>query len=122
MHELSIASGLVEKVLEFANSRGIGKVVQVRLAIGELTRIEADQLRFCYEAIVASTPLKGSVLEIEPVRAEVSCPHCAYRGAAKYWDEALLQPVPTLECPACGKAAEAAQGHECAIKTIKYAT
>jgi len=28
--------------------------------------------------------------------------------------------VPTLQCPECGKAAEPAEGHECAIKTIKF--
>jgi hypothetical protein len=28
--------------------------------------------------------------------------------------------VPTLQCPTCGKAAEPAEGHECAIKTVKF--
>jgi Zn finger protein HypA/HybF involved in hydrogenase expression len=29
-------------------------------------------------------------------------------------------PVITLQCPECGKAVEATQGKECAIKAIRY--
>jgi hydrogenase nickel incorporation protein HypA/HybF len=123
MHELSIVSTLVESVLEFVEAHQIRKVLNVRLAVGELTCVEEEQMRFCYSALTEKTTIEGSVLEIEKVRAEVNCPHCMYQGTPKYWEDALCQaPVPTLQCPKCGKAAEAARGHECAIKTIKYVT
>ncbi len=48
MHELSIASTLVESVLEFANTPPPKKVLKVLLQIGELTCVEPDQLSFCY--------------------------------------------------------------------------
>lgn len=121
MHELSIASGLVEKLLEFSSKNPEKQIVEVHLAIGELSHIEEDQFRFCYEAITAETPLAGSTLEIEKVEAIVSCPHCSFRGRPKYWDGALSGiPVPTLECPACGKAAEPTDGKECAIKSLRF--
>lgn len=123
MHELSIVSTLVESVLEFVTAHQVRKVINVRLSVGELTCVEAEQMRFCYAALTEKTPLAGSELEIEKVSAEVKCPHCCYDGPPKYWEDALcVAPVPTLQCPRCGKAAEAAQGHECAIKTIKYVT
>jgi len=123
MHEFSMVSAVVETVLEFVEARRIKKVLQVRLAVGELTSLEPEQLRFGYQAIVKRTPINGSTLEIEKVAAEVNCPHCRYQGRPKYWDDASLQePVPTLQCPACGKAAEAARGHECEIRKIKYVT
>jgi len=123
MHELSIVSTLVESVLEFVAVHQVGKVINVKLSVGELTCVEAEQMRFCYTALTEKTSLEGSVLEIEMVPAEVKCPHCLYQGPPKYWEDALCAaPVPTLQCPKCGKAAEAAQGHECTIKTIKYVT
>jgi hydrogenase nickel incorporation protein HypA/HybF len=121
MHELSIASGLVEKLLQFADDNPEKKIVEVRLAVGELSHIEDEQLRFCYGAITAETPLEGSTLEIEKIDAVVVCPHCSYRGRPKYWDGALSGiPIATLECPACGKATEATDGQECAIKSIRF--
>ncbi len=120
MHELSIASGLVEKLLDFAEKNPDKKIVQVRLAIGELSHIEEEQFRFCYEAITAETPLEGSTLEIEKIDAMVICPHCSYRGRPKYWDGALSGiPVATLECPSCGKTADATDGQECAIRSLR---
>lgn len=120
MHELSIASGLLEKLLDFAEKNPGKKIVEVRLAVGELSHIEHEQLRFCYEAIATETPLEGSKLEIEKIEAMVKCPHCGYRGRPKYWDGALSGiPVATLECPSCGKATEATDGKECAIKSLR---
>ncbi|HEX4086800.1 MAG TPA: hydrogenase maturation nickel metallochaperone HypA [Chthoniobacteraceae bacterium] len=121
MHEFSIASSIVENVLELAERERAVKVLEVRLVIGEFTQIEGDQLRFCFESIVHGTPLEGAALEIETSDAGVRCPHCGYAGPPKYWDGALSSAlVPTLQCPECGKAAEPAEGHECAIKAVKF--
>ena len=122
MHELSIASAIVEHVLEFAESDPRKKILGVRLLIGELSCIEPEQLSFCYAAITKETAIENSTLEIERVEAEVSCPNCSYRGRPKFWEDALSDVVvATLQCPSCGKAAEAVQGHECTIRTIRYA-
>jgi hydrogenase nickel incorporation protein HypA/HybF len=122
MHELSVASAVVEKVLEYVSAHSVKKVLTVRLAIGELSHIEADQLRFCYGAITEQTPIQDSALEIEPVEAVVQCERCRYRGRPKYWDDALsVGPIPTMECPNCGAAVEIAEGNDCAIKSIRFA-
>jgi hydrogenase nickel incorporation protein HypA/HybF len=122
MHELSIASAVVESVLEFVSTRSVRKVLAVRLAIGELSHIETDQLRFCYTAITEQTPIQDSALEIETVEAVVRCKRCSYRGRPKYWDDALSAgPILTLQCPNCGAAAEAIEGNDCAIKSIRFA-
>jgi hydrogenase nickel incorporation protein HypA/HybF len=121
MHELSIASSIVESVLEFADTHQAKKVLAVRLAIGELTCVEAEQLRFCYTAVTKETAIEESELEIEQTPAVVRCPHCSYQGPPKYWDGALsAASIPTLQCPECGKTAEAIEGHECSIRNIKY--
>ena len=122
MHELSIAASIVESVLEFIQSHQVNSVLKVRLAVGELTCVQADQLKFCYESVARETAIGDSMLEIEEVPARVKCTHCRYEEAPKYWMDSISDaPIPTLQCPECGKAADAAQGHECAIKTIQYA-
>jgi hydrogenase nickel incorporation protein HypA/HybF len=123
MHELSIASAVVDSVLEFVAERSVKRVLTVRLAVGELSHVEEEQLRFCYMAITQETPMQDSALEIEKVPAMVRCSHCEYSGRPKYWDDALsVAPIPTLECPNCGGAAEAVEGNDCAIKSIRFAT
>ena len=122
MHELSVASAVVEKVLEFVSVHSVKKVLAVRLEIGELSHIEAEQLRFCYVAITEQTPIQDSALEIETVEVVVNCERCRYRGRPKYWDDALsVGPIPTMECPNCGAAVEIAEGNDCAIKSIRFA-
>src|SRR5437763_12927878 len=120
MHELSIASGLVEKLLEFSARKLEHTIIEVRLEIRELSHIDSEQLRFYYESIAKETPLEGSILTIARVPAIVSCPHCTYRGRPDYWDEALaIAPVMSMRCPHCGKAVEADKGHDCAIKSVR---
>jgi len=122
MHEFSIAADIVENLLAFAQKQRASRVIEVRLTIGEFTRIEHEQLRFCFHAITRETPLQDTALEIDTSDAAVRCPHCGYAGPPKYWDGALNDTqVPTLQCPVCGQAAEPADGHECAIRTVKFA-
>jgi hydrogenase nickel incorporation protein HypA/HybF len=121
MHELSIASAVVDRVLEFLDAHEAKKLLTVRLAIGELSHVEADQLRFCYTAITQETAMENSTLEIERVAAVVKCPSCSYRGRPKYWEDALCaSPIPTLECPDCRGVVEPVEGNDCAIKTLQF--
>jgi hydrogenase nickel incorporation protein HypA/HybF len=120
MHEFSIATGIVESVLEFAEAHPGASILKVRVIIGELTCVEREQLCFCYSSITKSTALDGSELEIEPMAAKVRCSHCAYAGPPKYWEGALAgMAIATLQCPRCGNAAEATCGHECEIKSVQ---
>jgi hydrogenase nickel incorporation protein HypA/HybF len=120
MHELSIATQILESLLEFAESRPGCEVLRVRLEVGELMSIEGEQLSFCYDSIKQGTPLEKSALQIEFAPAAVECPHCQYQGRAKYWEGALASAaIATLQCPQCGKTARAVRGQDCAIKSIQ---
>ncbi|MBV8584689.1 MAG: hydrogenase maturation nickel metallochaperone HypA [Verrucomicrobia bacterium] len=122
MHELSIASAILESVLDFAAEHSVAKVLAVKLAIGEASHVEAEQLRFCYQAIAEGTPLEGSTLEIETVETIVKCNRCSYRGRPKYWEDALSAgPIPTLQCPDCGATVEVVAGNDCSIRAVRFA-
>jgi Zn finger protein HypA/HybF involved in hydrogenase expression len=84
--------------------------------------VEAEQLRFCFDSIKQETALNDAVLEIQFIPAVVKCRECDYEGGPKYWDGVLSgASIATLQCPRCGKAAEAIQGRDCAIKSVQMA-
>ena len=64
MHEFSIVASLVERVLEFLDGHEAKRVVALRMAIGELTCVDAEQLRSCYELVTEGTALAGSRSEL----------------------------------------------------------
>src|SRR5438067_12779887 len=109
MHELSIASGLVEKLLEFSAHNPERTILEVGLEIGEVSHIDSEQLRFCYESIAKETPVNGSILTIWRVPAIVSCPICTYRERPDLWDEALaIAPAMSMLCQHACKVVDAA--------------
>jgi len=120
MYEFSLATEIVESVREFARHHANSRVLTVRAQIGELTGVEPEPLRFCYEAITRQTPLEGSRLEIEMVAASIHCPRCAYDGPPTYWEDnrAGVRQA-TLQCPKCGATGETTRGHECLVTTVQ---
>jgi hydrogenase nickel incorporation protein HypA/HybF len=116
----SLTARIVENVLEIAKAQPACEITKVRLRLGDLIFIEAEQLRFCYRSMVRKTPLENSVLKIERVPPTVQCSHCHYVGDPKYWQHPFMSvAVPTLECPHCGKAAQATRGLECQIRSVQ---
>ena len=95
MHEFSVAASVVESVLEFAAQQKAARVLTVRLAIGELTHVEAEELVFCYESITKGTAIEGSALEtrgLESVIREVARSHRPQQSSI-----AVIIQAPNLE-------------------------
>lgn len=73
MHELSV----MRNVIDIAQSHADGRRVQrLQLAVGRLSCVMPDALRFCFEAIRAGTVLEQARLEIEPVDGRAECLAC----------------------------------------------
>jgi hydrogenase nickel incorporation protein HypA/HybF len=108
MHELGITQEIVE--LAAGHARG-AKVVRVVVAIGKLTAVLPDAVRFCFELCSAGTVVEGAELEINEVPGRARCRACAA-------EVALDQPWG--QCAACGNAdLEWLAGRELTIKTIE---
>lgn len=121
MNEFSLASQILETVLDYVNEEPSREVRTIKLEIGELMCIDADQLRFCFDSIKQLTPVKNATLSIHFMPAEIKCHGCQYAGRPKYMEAPISgQPVATLQCPKCGRVAEASHGHDCVIKSIKF--
>jgi len=113
---------IVESVLQEAKKHNAKRVYEVHLAIGKLTFLGLEQVRFSYEILVKNTIMKSSKLYIEEKDGVVKCSKCGYEGDFKYEDDPIYHvPTPTLDCPKCGEVVNIVGGRECTIKSVKLA-
>lgn len=117
MHEYSVAEELVRAVLRELAARGLKgeRIKEVHLRKGELRLLADEALKQAYELLIIETPLAGSRLVIEEVKAELSCPSCDYRGPVAYPDDPayhFLFLAPIMACPRCGGVVELTRGRE----------
>jgi hydrogenase nickel incorporation protein HypA/HybF len=69
MHEMGIAESVLEIIRQYVPEPRGRLVRRVSVRVGEFAGVQADSLRFCFEAIVAGTPYQAASLAIEPVPA-----------------------------------------------------
>jgi hydrogenase nickel incorporation protein HypA/HybF len=65
MHELSIASALVELACEEAEHRGLQRIQAVHVRIGPLAGIVKEALLFSFDLAAAGTAIEGARLEVQ---------------------------------------------------------
>lgn len=93
VHELSIASAILEQVQTASERNGGVHVSKVGVRIGEVSGVDADALSFGFEALVKDSTLEPLVLEVELCRRVQRCGECAREfGAANS----------VTTCPDCG--------------------
>jgi hydrogenase nickel incorporation protein HypA/HybF len=90
MHELSIASAIVDTAIAHAGGRRVS-VVTVRA--GRLRQVVPRSLVFSFALVSRETLVEGARLELEVVPARLRC-----RACAREWDVE----VPAFRCPGCG--------------------
>ena len=89
MHELSMAQGIINAVIDTAESNNATEVTEVGIEIGRLAMI--------------------------PV--EINCPECGFKGVAELDDKDHYAPI--VECPKCGnKRISILNGKDCVVKNI----
>lgn len=93
MHELSIASALLDQLEGELAKRPGSKFTKVGLRIGDLAGVDRDALTFGFDAIVKDSHWYPLALEIERVKRRQRCPSCAYEFEAEHWSTA---------CERCG--------------------
>ncbi|MDI6870452.1 MAG: hydrogenase maturation nickel metallochaperone HypA [Bacillota bacterium] len=93
MHELAIATSIVDIVQAELAKRSLTRATEVKVVVGELSNVVPEALEFCWEVATQETPAAGSklVIETRPVTAE--CRACGHRFAVENY---------SFLCPACG--------------------
>ena len=93
MHELGIASAIIEAVRGEAEKRAPAHPCRVAVRIGEFSAVDPDSLRFAFDALIRDTPYVDLILEIEICPLRFLCRDCGECATASEWIEI---------CPACG--------------------
>jgi hydrogenase nickel incorporation protein HypA/HybF len=96
MHEFGIANSIIDAVsAEVARIDNGARVVKVAVKIGDLSGVDAEALRFSFNAIVADTDLAPLELEIERLPHRRRCGDCSneFEVDTTVFDAA---------CPICG--------------------
>lgn len=103
MHELTIASAILERVEHEAGQRPGVHVTRVGVRVGELSGVNPDALAFGFESLVRSSPLEPLALDIEYCPRRQRCRGCGHEFPA---------PESATRCPACGSADTVCAGGE----------
>lgn len=93
MHEMGIASSILDGVAAEVRRRPGIKPVKVGVRVGELAGLDPDALRFAFEALTIDTPLAGLELEIEYRVSRSRCRECNQEFELRNFE---------LLCPTCG--------------------
>ena len=70
-----------------------GRVVQLDIAVGRLSGVNVDSIRFAFDLITPGTRLEGAMLQVDEPKAVCCCRECEARTEI---DELVA------DCPACG--------------------
>lgn len=76
MHELSLAESVMQIIQESATTQHFRRVTRITLEVGELAAVEADALRFCFDAVSNGTIAEGAALHITPISGLGRCNAC----------------------------------------------
>ena len=114
MHELSLATSIVEIAGEYVRQQGGGRVTSVTLRIGRLSCVHEDALRSSFELVTEGTPLAGASLVVIEVPVRIWCPACEA--------EVELPGIQRFACPSCGHlSGDIRAGRELDIESIRIA-
>ena len=111
MHELSIATSIVELAREEAEKRGV-RVIGIHVTLGALSGVVREALEGSYEMVVAGTELEGSRLIIREQPVTVYCPTCR--------ETRVLSSIQRFVCPECATpAGEVIDGKELQLTALE---
>jgi len=111
VHELSIATAIIERADELARADGTDAVSAVTVRVGELAGVVPDALGFAFEVARDGTALAAARLVVEHVPAQAYCGPCA--------EEFAVGMPPFFWCPRCDRpSTELRSGRELEITGI----
>ncbi len=93
MHEMALAESMLGLVETTARRHGARQVTEVRLEIGTLSHVEAEALRFCFDAVTRDSLAAGAVLAIDVLPGTAWCMPCGATVPLGQLGDA---------CPQCG--------------------
>ncbi len=96
MHEIGIASSILETVDVEARRRPDWRIMAVGLRIGELSNVDKDALAFAFDALTRNTSWQTLKFEIEWCPRRQKCMACGNEFSIEDYQ---------FDCPKCGGSA-----------------
>lgn len=111
MHEMAIAQGILDIVLEAAAENDAAAVVRIKLQVGEMTEVVPEALTFCFAALAAGTAAAAAELEVEVMPLVGRCRDCGREFRVERF---------RFLCPGCGSAGvEIVSGRELRVEHLE---
>ena len=108
MHELSIATAVLNTALKHAEDRPVEVVV---MRVGSLRQVVPESLRFYWGVVARDTVCEDARLEIDEIDARLQCEDCG-----REWEPL----IPAFRCPDCASAhVTVAAGEELEIEYLE---
>lgn len=117
MHELSMAQGIINAVLDTAQANNATEVNEVTVEVGRLAMINPEQLQFILGVLVENTIMEDAEINFEEIPAEIQCHDCDFKGHAIIDDKDHYAPM--VKCPKCDSfSVETLNGKDIVVKNI----
>ncbi len=113
MHELSVATELYRACRTEVQARGGGRLTEVSVAVGELSAVEPELLRFAWQAVIAETRDAEANLQVEWRPTRQRCAECGEIGERQAGSWLRL-------CPICEGPLQIEGGRELDIQRFTY--
>lgn len=108
MHEMALAEGILQVVLDAADGQNVRRV---QLQVGRLQMVVPDSLEFSFQLVADGTPAAEARIEMEETPARLRCGQC---GAESELD------LPPFNCRHCGAAdIEVISGDEVLVDAVE---
>jgi hydrogenase nickel incorporation protein HypA/HybF len=108
MHELSIATAVLNTALKHAEGRAVDSVA---MRVGSLRQVVPDSLLFYWDIVARDTVCEGARLELTEIEARLHCLDCG-----RDWEPLMA----AFRCPVCASAQVAvAAGEELEIDYLE---
>lgn len=92
MHEYAVTKSIIDTVIQEAQRVSASKILEVKLAIGDLSTILDDSVQMYFDIMSEGTIAYGARLVFNRIPAEFSCTVCG---------TIFVKPKSGFECPDC---------------------
>jgi hydrogenase nickel incorporation protein HypA/HybF len=117
MHELSMAQGIINAVLDTAKENNATEVTEVIIEVGRLAMINPEQLEFILGVLIENTIMEDAKITFEEIPVAMDCNDCEFNGEAILDDSDHYAPI--VKCPECDSLnVEILNGKDIVVKNI----
>jgi hydrogenase nickel incorporation protein HypA/HybF len=110
MHEMTIAAGLLQEVLELARQHHARRIAQIELELGVMRLVVPESLQAAFEVVSEGTAAQGAALKLSETPLRAACNCCGQEYSAR---------VDDFRCPACHLAdVRIVAGNDIIIKSV----